>query len=62
MKTENNLTEFLHGFAAEADIAYASADAHWAAFSRQLSDWEREEIEAGGREAGREQARAWKQL
>jgi hypothetical protein len=57
MNTKNKTMEFLRGFAStyvpqSMPKQKHDADAHWAAFSRQLSDQERESIEAGGFESG----------
>lgn len=48
MKTENKLTDFFAGFSAGAEIADASAREEWAAWSRQMSDSSRADVEAGG--------------
>lgn len=56
----SNLSEFLRGFA--ETCGQQDADAHWAAYSRQLPDDEREEIERGGYDAGRIEGRAYRQL
>lgn len=56
----SNLSGFLRGFGEES--GQRDADAHWAAYSRQLSDDEREEIERGGYDAGRAEGRAYRQL
>jgi len=44
--------EFLDGFAIGAKLNEAEAGEQWAAHSRQLSDPEIREIEAGGYESG----------
>jgi len=56
----SNLSKFLRGFGEES--GQRDADAHWAAYSRQLSDDEREEIERGGYDAGRIEGRAYMAL
>lgn len=56
----SNLSEFLRGFA--ETCGQRDADAHWAAYSRQLSDDEREEIERGGYDAGLIEGQAYKAL
>lgn len=43
---------FLRGFASTGNVSLADADAHWASFSRQLTDDQRASIEAGGFESG----------
>jgi hypothetical protein len=56
----SNLSEFLRGFAETSHDA--DANAHWAAYSRQLSDGERERVEKGGYDAGRREGLAYRQL
>jgi hypothetical protein len=56
----SNLSEFLRGFAETSHDR--DADAHWAAYSRQLPDDEREEVERGGYEAGRREGLSYRQL
>jgi len=51
---------FLDGFQAAANLAdRLTADEHWAAYSRQLSDSERRRIERGGRAAGEREGRRY---
>ena len=57
-----NLNDFIEGFAAASELDLAEAGEQWAGFSRQLSDREREEIEAGGYAAGLEQGTAFRAL
>ena len=57
-----NLKDFLDGFAAASELDLAEAGEQWAGFSRQLSDREREEIEAGGYDAGFGQGNAFRAL
>lgn len=53
-------TAFIIGFREGADaITNAHAESHWAGFSSQLTDADRSEIEAGGRETGVEQGREY---
>ena len=52
-------SEFIAAFARIANLSPIDADSHWAAFSRQLSDSEREEIESGGVESGEREGAAW---
>jgi hypothetical protein len=46
------MSDFLDGFAAETNLGRAEAEEQWAAFSRQLTDRERKQIEDGGYEVG----------
>ena len=48
-----NIQEFMSGFANETGLGYAEADLQWAGFSRQLSDSDRQGIEAMGYESGK---------
>ena len=54
-----NNNPFIQAFAEFAEMSVQDADAHWAAWSRQLSDTEREDIESGGRIAGMNEGRAY---
>ena len=49
-----NFPAFLAAFAATAHLEPKDADAQWAGFSDMLTDSEREEIESGGLESGRD--------
>jgi len=51
---QDEFDRFVSGIAATLHVARSEADAQWAGYSRQLSDAERAEIEAGGFERGRE--------
>jgi len=46
--------EFIKGFANGLDVDYPEAREHWAAFSRQLSNADREADEAQGEDRGYE--------
>lgn len=54
--------EFLWGFANSLDIDRQKADEVWAAFSRQLSDSEREQIEQQGQDSGFEMGNECRKL
>lgn len=63
MDHKMNTTEFRDGFRIGAGLtSQSAADDHWAWYSRQLSDREREEIEAGGYDAGFEQGTEFREL
>jgi hypothetical protein len=61
--SDDTRAAFIIGFREGADIlTNAHAEAHWAGFSNQLTDADRSEIEAGGRETGVEQGREYLRL
>jgi hypothetical protein len=53
--------DFFRAFAMAAWIDWADARGQWAAFTRELSDAEREAIELGGSDAGDEQGERFKE-
>ena len=60
--TQEAFEEFLSGFAIEAGIDESEAHDQWAGFSTQLDDDEREEIEAGGFDAGLAEGKKFAEL
>lgn len=55
----STLSEFMRGFAIGAGREYGT-DPHWAAFSRSLSDSERERVESGGFYSGLREGRLYR--
>ena len=61
MKTPDSETrwQFLVSFGEGIGCNVIEADAQWAAWSRQLTDTERDQIESGGEESGIAEAAAY---
>lgn len=51
--------EFLAGFGSVTELGRMEADAQWSTWSYQLSDEDRQTIEAGGREAGENEGKLY---
>lgn len=54
------MNAFLNAFAAETGLSDHEADEQWVAYSRQLSDAERRQIERGGTRAGERMGRQFR--
>lgn len=54
-----NNNEFIQAFSEFAEMLVPDAKTAWAAYSRQLSNIEREDIEQGGRISGMNEGRAY---
>lgn len=54
--------EFVMGFAEAAEKPPQQAEGHWRGFTRILTDVQRRELEAGGRESGRKQGLGYAKL
>ena len=54
--------EFLAAFAIAANLTYQQADEQWSGASRNISDYSRDQIEAGGAEAGDREGLVWRSM
>lgn len=54
--------QFIEGFMASSGLSREEAQDHWVAFSRQLTNADRREVESGGYETGLTNGWLWNNL